>query len=302
MVMRSGLIVALLALASPGFAQDRVLVVTTTTDLRSLTEVVGGDRVVAVSLVPPTMDAEEYQPKPQDVLRLKQARLLVRVGLDYDLWVDRLLAQAGKPMISRGGPAYVDASFAIAVLELRGMSVGPGDGHAHGSGNPHYWLDPKNAETITANIVEALARIDPANAATYEANRQAFLARLNSKLTEWETKLSALKNMPIIAYHNSWPYFARRFRLDFVDFIEIKPGVPPSPSHLAGIVRSMRERGTHIVVREPHEPERDVAFVANKAGAKVVTLAASVGALPKTDDYISLFEVNVEALTSAAVR
>jgi ABC-type Zn uptake system ZnuABC Zn-binding protein ZnuA len=181
MVLRTALIVALLAVASSAFAQsrvqERVQVVTTTTDLRSLAEAVGGDRIVAVSLVPPGLDAEEYQPKPQDALRLKQAQLLVRVGLDYDLWVDRLLAQVGRPEISRGGPAYVDTSLAIAVLELRGMSVGPGDGHAHGSGNPHYWLDPKNAETITANIFEALARIDPANAATYEANRQAFLAR-----------------------------------------------------------------------------------------------------------------------------
>ncbi|HEX9070389.1 MAG TPA: metal ABC transporter substrate-binding protein [Pseudolabrys sp.] len=302
MALRSALIIALCVLASPGLAQDRVQVVTTTTDLRSLTEAVGGDRVLAVSLVPPDMDAEEYQPKPQDVLRLKAARLLVRVGLDYDLWVDRLLAQAGKPEIGRGGPAYIDASFAIAVLELRGMSVGPSDGHAHGSGNPHYWLDPKNAETITANILEVLARIDPANAATYEANRQAFLARLNAKLSEWETKLSALKTMPFVAYHNSWPYFARRFRLDIVGFIETKPGVPPSPAHLAGIVRDMQARGVRIVVREPHEPERDVAFVANKAGAQVVALAASVGALPRTDDYISLFDVNVEALTSAASR
>ena len=109
------------------------------------------------------------------------------------------------------------------------MSVGPGDGHAHGSGNPHYWLDPKNAEIITANILEALARIDPANAADYEANRLAFLARLQAKLAEWEAKLAPLKAMPIVAYHNSWPYFARRFRLDFVGFIETKPGVPPSP-------------------------------------------------------------------------
>ena len=276
--------------------------VTTTTDLRSLAEAVGGDRIVAVSLVPPNLDAEEYQPKPQDVLRLKQARLLVRVGLDYDLWLDRLLTQAGRPEIGRGGPAYVDASFAIAVLELRGMSVGPGDGHAHGSGNPHYWLDPKNAETITGNILEALARIDPGNGPTYEANRQAFLTRLNAKLTEWESKLSALKAMPIVAYHNSWPYFARRFRLDVIGFIETKPGVPPSPSHLAAIVRDMRARGARIVVREPHEPERDVAFVASKAGAHVVTLAASVGALPGADDYISLFDVNVAALAAAAKR
>ena len=277
MVLRSALLVALLAAASAAFAQERVQVVTTTTDLRSLAEAVGGDRIVAVSLVPPGMDAEEYQPKPQDALRLKQARLLVRVGLDFDLWVDRLLTQVARPEISH-------------------------DGHAHGSGNPHYWLDPKNAETITANILETLARIDPANAAAYEANRQAFLTRLNTKLAEWETRLSPLRTMPIVAYHNSWPYFARRFRLDFVGFIETKPGVPPSPSHLAGIVRDMRARGARIVVREPNEPERDVAFVASKAGAQVVTLAASVGALPRTDDYISLFDANVEALTSAATR
>ena len=302
MASRFALIVACLALASPGYAEDRIQVVTTTTDLRSLTEAVGGERVAAVSLVPANMDAEDYQPKPQDVLRLKNARLLVRVGLDYDLWVDRPLAQAGRAEIRRGGPAYVDASFGIAVLELRGMSVGPSDGHAHGSGNPHYWLDPKNAEIITGTLLEALARIDPANAAAYETNRQVFLARLNAKLAEWETKLAPLQGMPIVAYHNSWPYFARRFRLDFVGFVETKPGVPPSPSHLAGIVKTMRERNVRIVVREPQEPERDVAFVASKTGALVVKLAASVGALPRTDDYIALFDANVEALTSAAAK
>lgn len=302
MVLRSILVAALSVLASPGLAQGRVQVVTTTTVLRSLTEAVGGDRVEAISLVSPNIDAEEYQPKPQDVIRLKQAQLLVRVGLDYDLWLDRLLVQVGRPEIARAGPNYVDASFAVPVLELRGMSVGPGDGHAHGSGNPHYWLDPKNASTMTANIVEALTRIDPANAAAYEANRRVFLTRLEAKVTEWEIGLVALKNVPIVAYHNSWPYFARRFRLDLIGFIEMKPGVPPSSSHLAGIVRDMRARGVRIVVREPHEPERDVIFVANRAGAQVVTLATSVGALPRTDDYISLFDVNVETLVSAASK
>jgi ABC-type Zn uptake system ZnuABC Zn-binding protein ZnuA len=300
MGLRFLLVAAWLALTSPGFSQERIQVVTTTTDLRSLAEAVGGDRIMAVSLVPAKMDAENYQPKPQDVLRLKNARMLVRVGLDYDLWVDRLLAQTGNLEVSRGGPGYVDASFAIAVLELRGMSVGPGDGHAHGSGNPHYWLDPKNAEIITATILEALARLDPGNTARYEANRLAFLNRMRTKLVDWEAKLAPLKALPIVAYHNSWPYLARRFRLDFVGFIETKPGVPPSPSHLAGIVEVMRARGVRFVVREPHEPERDVGFVASKAGASVVTLAASVGGLPQTGDYISLFDANVEALRSAA--
>ncbi len=299
-VLRFAFLAGALALAWPALAQERLAVVTTTTDLRSLTEAVGGEHVVVVSLVPPNMDAEEYQAKPQDVLRLRSARMLVRVGLDYDLWAERLLLQAGNSTIRRGGPGYVDASFGVTVLELRGMSVGPGDGHAHGSGNPHYWLDPKNAEIVTGTILETLSRLDPANAASYEANRAAFLARLQAKLADWDAKLAPLKAVPLVAYHNSWPYFARRFRLDFVAFIEIKPGVPPSPSHLAGIVRTMKERGVRIVVREPHEPKRDVDFVAGKAGAKVVTLAASVGALPQAGDYIALFDTNVAALIAAA--
>jgi ABC-type Zn uptake system ZnuABC Zn-binding protein ZnuA len=145
-----------------------------------------------------------------------------------------------------------------------------------------------------------LARIDPAHAKAYEANRLAFLARLSAKLAEWEARLAPLRSMPLIAYHNSWPYLARRFRLDFAGFLEIKPGVPSTPSHLAGIIETMRTRGVRIVVRELHEPERDVAFVAAKAGASVVVLAASVGALPGTGDYLALFDMDIAALVDAA--
>jgi zinc/manganese transport system substrate-binding protein/zinc transport system substrate-binding protein len=297
---RQALAALALLLALPCAAQERLAVVATTSDLKSLVETVGGDRVAAVNLAPPSIDVEAYQPKPQDVLRLKSARLLVRVGLDYDLWADRLLAQAGRPEIARGGPFYVDASRGIAVLELRGMSVGPSDGHAHGSGNPHYWLDPENAEIITATLLEALARIDPDHAADYETRRTAFVARLHAKLGEWQATLAPLKGTPIVAYHNSWPYFARRFHLDLLDFIETRPGVPPSPAHLAGLIQNMRAHGAHLVVREPYDPERDVAFVAGKAGATVATLAASVGALPAASDYLALFDADVEALKTAA--
>jgi ABC-type Zn uptake system ZnuABC Zn-binding protein ZnuA len=291
-----------LFLALPCAAQDRIAVVATTSDLKSLVEAVGGDRIAAVNLAPPSIDVETYQPKPQDVLRLKSARLFVRVGLDYDLWADRLLAQAGRPEIARGGPFYVDASRGIAVLELRGMSVGPSDGHAHGSGNPHYWLDPENAGIITATLLEALARIDPDHAADYEARRTAFVARLHEKLGTWQAALAPLKGMPIVAYHNSWPYFARRFRLDLVDFIESKPGVPPSAAHLAGLIQTMRSRGAHVIIREPYDPERDVAFIAGKAGATIATLATSVGALPAASDYLALFDANVEALKIEALK
>ena len=289
---------------SASLADDKLRIVTTTTDLASLTEAVGGERVAVTSLVPASFDPEEYQPKPHDIARLKDARMVVQVGLDYDLWFDRLLTRAalthpGARELRRGRGGHVDASAAIATLDVRGMSVGPGDGHAHGSGNPHYWLDPKNATIITGNILEALARLDPANAREYEANRLAFLDRLDDKLREWEAKAAQLQGTALIAYHNSWAYFARRFRLDFVGFIEPRPGVPPSPAYLAGLIKTMRERNVRLIVRQPHEPEKNVAFLAQKTDAAVVLLAGSVGATPAAKDYVSLFDANLDALLAA---
>jgi ABC-type Zn uptake system ZnuABC Zn-binding protein ZnuA len=289
-------ILGLLACAPSALAQQRLAVVTTTTDLKSLVEMVGGDRVAAASLVPPAMDAEDYQPRPQDLARLKDAQLVVRVGLDYDLWFDRLLKQANKPDLLRGGAGYVDASFGIALLEVRGSAVGDQGGHAHGSGNPHYWLDPANAEIVTGFLLEAMARRDPPNAKYYEAQRIAFLDRLKVKIATWEAALKGVQGQPILAYHNSWAYLARRFRLNIAGTIEPKAGVPPSPSHLAQLVRMMNEQKVRLIVRQPFEPAKLPAFLASKAGAKVVVLAASVGAVPEAADYFALFDYNVKAL------
>src|SRR6267142_4525739 len=291
-------VVTLMLAHGVAWAQERLAIVTTTGDLRSLTEAVGGARVEVTALTPPGFDPEEYQRRPQDLVRVRKAQAVVRVGLDFDLWVDRLLAQTSGS-VRRGAPGYVDASFGIVTLDVHGLSIG-GDGHAHGSGNPHYWLDPRNAEIITANIQAALASIDPANADAYAANRIAFLSRLDGKLKNWDERLAALRGIPLVAYHNSWPYFARRFRLEFIGTVEPKPGVPPSPAHLASLIGVMNARGARIIVRQPHEPEKDAAFVVQRTGGMVAVLAASVGALPGADDYLSLFDVNVTALRAAA--
>jgi len=280
-------------------AQDKLPIVATTTDLRSLAEAVGGNRVNVISIVPPNTDAEEYQPRPQDINRIREAKLLLRVGADYDLWLDRLAAQAKRPELRRGGERYVDCSFGIALLDVRGAQVGPAAGHAHASGNPHYWLDPANAEMITSVILEALARIDPANARYYEGERLKFLDRLGTKMREWELTLAPAQGKPLIAYHNSWSYFARRFRLNFAGAIEPRPGVPPSASHLAALVKLMQSQQVRLIVRQPHEPAKNADFLAGKTGARVVLLAASVGAVPQAKDYIALFDYNTETLASA---
>lgn len=293
------MLAAALIAAGAAVAQDRLPIVATTADLRSLADAVGGNRVAVVAIVPPNTDAEEYQPRPQDLNRIREARLLLRVGADYDLWLDKLVAQAKRPELRRGGAGHVDCSFAIALLDVRGAQVGPTGGHAHGSGNPHYWLDPQNAEIITGVILEALARNDPPHARYYERERLKFLDRLSTKVREWERKLAPAQGKPIIAYHNSWAYFARRFRLNFAGTIEPRPGVPPSAAHLAALLKLMQAQQVRVIVRQPHESPKNADFLAVKTGAKVVLLAASVGAVSGANDYLSLFDYNAETLANA---
>lgn len=291
------LLLGLLLLMQQG-AFAALPVVTTTADLKSLVEAVGGPHVNVTTLVPAGSEAEAYAPRPQDIDRLRAAAMVVRIGLDYDLWLNRLLRQSGRNDLQRGGAAYVDASNAIVLLEVKGGGIG-GDGHAHGAGNPHYWLDPENAAVITGNIVEALARLDPPNAKYYETQRNIFLTRLGERIKHWSAKLAPYAGKPLLTYHNSWPYLARRFRLNFVGTIESRPGVAPSAAELARLITRMQTQQVNVIVRHPQEPSRDVDFLARKTGARIATLAASVGDLPNATDYLSLFDTNVAALLTA---
>jgi ABC-type Zn uptake system ZnuABC Zn-binding protein ZnuA len=297
----AGLAALALALAPAAVAQPLRLVATTA-ELRSLAEAVGGDSISAIHLIPAGQDGETFQPRPQDLALLREAKAVLRVGVDYDLWLDRLLAQSGNRALQRGGAGYIDASVDVALLDVRAGGVGPGDGHAHGRGNPHYWLDPVNANAVTGTILEALIRLDPPNAKRYEANRLAFLKRLDEKMAEWTRALAPGNGRALIAYHDTWPYLARRFRLRFLGIIETRPGVAASPSHLANLAQAGKKERVAAIVREPHEPARDAAFLASKTGAAVVVLASGVGSVPEARDYLSLIDYNVRALAGALAR
>jgi ABC-type Zn uptake system ZnuABC Zn-binding protein ZnuA len=280
-----------------------IAVVTTTQDLKSLTEAIGKELVNVVSLVPPRTDAEAYEPRPSDLLHLKDAALIVRVGLGYDDWLDRLLAQHGNARLLRGGPGHVDASVGIPLLEVQSRSVeSQPSGHAHGLANPHYWLDPANARFITASIADGLARAAPDQAPLFAANRQAFLHVLDDRLGTWEARLAPYAGMAVVAYHNSWPYFARRFRLNIIATIEPKEDVPPSPVRLARIAAEMRATHALGVLVTPQEPREAAEAVAARAGVHIAVMAGSVGELPGAGDYLSLFETDVSALLVSLSR
>ena len=269
--------------------------VTTTTDLKSLVEVVGGDSVRVTALVAGSSDAEDYVARPQDVLHVKRAQVIVRVGLDYDLWLDALLKKSANSRVQKGTPGYVDASQGMMLLDVqpRGLSDA---GHGHGIGNPHYWLDPKNAELMTGHILLALADAAPQDAKRFEAQRTAFLDRLKQREAQWLRRVQPLQGRTLIAYHNSWPYLARRLQLNFVGAIEPRPGVAPPPAHLARLLDIAKKERVAGIVLGTREPRRDAEFLAKKLGVPIVVLAESVGATPAIQRYEDLMEFNVTAL------
>jgi ABC-type Zn uptake system ZnuABC Zn-binding protein ZnuA len=291
---------AILWPSQPATAQG-LRIVATTPDLASLARSLAGDLAQIEQIIPAAVDPEAFEPKPSDLIKLRGASLVLRIGLGYDHWLDKLLASHADPIVQRGGAGYVDASAGIPLLEIKGRSIeaATADGHAHGLANPHYWLDPANAETVTGGIAEAMLAVAPEQRPKIIRQREAFVSLVKQKIAQWEDMLRPYRAARLIAYHNTWPYFARRFRLDIVDVIETKEGVPPSPARLAKLAALMRKDNIRLIVHEPYEPDEASQLLARRTGAVVLKLAPSVGSVPEVPDYISLFDHDVSMLARA---
>ena len=299
------------ALVSTASAQQdqRLRVVTTTGDLRVLAKAVGAERVTVTSLVPAGDRPERYAPRLQEASILKGARVVVRAGPAIDGWFDKLLTLSaqknGRTGIERGEKGHVDASAAVAASDPMLVSAGFAARNRRsqrGAATLHFWLDPKTAESITAAIVKTFSEVDPDNRKYYEQNRSAFLSRLNSKMGEWNARLAPLRGEPLLAFHDDWEYFARRFGLNIVDFITERDGAPPKLGRIGELTKLMKDKNIRFILAEANQPERHSNMLAQRTGAKVVQLAGSVGMLPNTDDYIALFDANVNALATAYER
>lgn len=280
-------------------AKDKLHVVTSLPDLKSIAEVVGGEKVDVFAIATGFQNPHFVDPKPSYILKLSKADLFATVGLDLETgWVPPLLNSARNAKILKGGPGYVDASTNVPLLQVP-SSVNRGEGDIHIYGNPHYWLDPSNGKIIAQNIYEALVRLAPEDQAYFEANLKKFDEQIDTRLKDWTMKMQPFKGRKIIAYHNEWPYFEQRFGLQIVDFLEPKPGIPPTPSQLAKVIAEMKRDGMKIIITSPYFTAESAALVARNAGGKVVTLATSVGADPSIKTYFDLFDYNVAQMIEA---
>jgi zinc/manganese transport system substrate-binding protein len=292
-------LVALMLAIAPGAAR-KLRVVATTNDLKWAVEQIGGKNVEVVALMHPLQNPHTVQPRPSFIVQLNRADLLVRIGLDYEeTWLPPLVEESRNPKIRRGGVGDVDASIGIPLLEIPQGRVTREQGEVHIFGNPHYWLDPENMKIIARNIANGLRRIDPANADEYERNLKR-LERLMDDLLDETLKLAApLRGEKFVAYHTTWSYLANRYGFRIIGYLEPKPGIPPSASHLADLIVRMRQEKVKVIVKEPFYENRIPNMVAQRTGAKVVEICPTVGGEPDTETYPKLLRHILTKLVNA---
>ena len=295
-VVGFGLALAFLTV-STGYGQLKV--VTTLPDLESIAKFIGGEQVDVYSIATGFQNPHFVDPKPSYILRLARADVFVTVGLDLEIgWVPSLLNSARNAKIQKGGEGYVDASLGVPLLQIP-TSASRAQGDIHVYGNPHYWLNPLNGKVIARNILDAFVRTDPDHRSIYESNLKEFNETLDARMKLWAASMLPYKGRKIIAYHNEWPYFEQCFGLQIVDFLEPKPGIPPTPSQLLKIINTMKRDRIKIIVISPYFTTESADLVARSVGGKVITLATSVGANEKIKTYFELFDHNVSQLEEA---
>jgi ABC-type Zn uptake system ZnuABC Zn-binding protein ZnuA len=275
-------------------------VVTSTTDLHDIAKEVGGNHIAATHIGEGYQDPHFIEAKPSFVLQLRNADVWAFVGLDLEIgWMPLLLQGARNPKLQLGRPGYLDVSKVVPVLDIARGNVDRSQGDVHPLGNPHYWLDPENGRRIATLFRQTFSQLDPKNAAAYSANEKAFIQRLDAAERSWQPALAKIKGKPVVAWHTSWRYFAEYTGMNIVGFMEPKPGVPPSPSHLAGLVQTIKRTGAKVIVMEPFYDRKMADFVASKTGAKVLVLPPSVGGAKGLNDYIKLMTNDIQQLAAA---
>jgi zinc/manganese transport system substrate-binding protein len=268
-------------------------------DLGALTEAVGGDLVEVDTLARADQNPHDFDTRPSLMVKLRRADLLVRNGVDGDPWVEPLVRRAGNGRLAPSGPGHLDVSRGIQVL---GVPQGPVDrsrGDVHPEGNPHFTLDPGNAAIVTANIVERLARLAPEHRATLETRRREWLAQLDAAIRRWQETLAPYRGARVVTYHDTLVYFLDRFGLVSAGTVEDRPGIPPSPAHVADLIHRMKSEQVRVVIYEPWADRKLVERIARETGAQAVGLATAVGATKEATSYLHLFEFNVSALARA---
>jgi zinc/manganese transport system substrate-binding protein len=295
------LLMAAIPLLVASTAQAELHVVGTTEDMAALAREVGGDKVKVDAIGRGYQDPHFVEAKPSFIFLLSKADLLIAVGRELEIsWLPPLVTQSRNAKIQPGSSGYLDASQNVRILDVPTGPVTRAMGDVHPSGNPHYWLDPKNGRLVAQAIKAKLTELDRANAAYYDQRYADFDKRLGEAEKRWDASMAPYKNAKIVTYHRSWTNFADRFKLDVIGYVEPKPGVPPSPQHTIDLMKEMKAQGVKVLMVEPYFDLKTPNAIGRETGAGVLVMPPSVGGEKAITDYIKLFDYDVDLFVKTA--
>ena len=297
---KAQIVIAALLLATNAFAASKLNVVTTTEDLSAIAREIGGDKVDAESIAKGYQDPHFVEPKPSYILRLQKANLLIAVGLQLEIgWLPPLVTQSRNPRIQPSAPGYLEVSNFCHITEIPQGQVTRAMGDVHPMGNPHYWLDPDNGRRIGKALQDQFSQMQPADSAYFAQRYADFDKRLTASIKAWDAKIAPYKGRKVITYHRSWPNFCERFGIQVAEYVEPKPGIPPSPSHTLDLINLMKRENIKLILVEPYFDLRTPNSIAQQTGGQVITLMPSVGGVKEIKDYFQLFEYDINLLVDA---
>lgn len=317
-------------------AAEPLKVVASVPELGALLRLIGGDQVSVTVLAKPTEDPHFVEARPSYVKALNEADLYVQIGLELETgYAPVLLNNARNEKVLAGRPGYLDASVAIAPLDVPGVPIDRSMGDVHPLGNPHYLLDPLNGLKVAALLRDTLSGLRPDDRAAFARRYDDFKQQLDEDLvgSALAKKYDAVKLATLFEYgklvpfleqqgdaallggwlgalapyhgakavgdHPMWTYIARRFGLVMAGYLEPKPGVPPTTKHLQELIDLMKAEQVRLILASAYYDPRHAEFVASQTGAAVVRMANQAGARPGTDDYLAMMNYNVEQLAAA---
>jgi zinc/manganese transport system substrate-binding protein len=294
-------LLALIFLVAPLRSEGKKLnVVTATTDLAALAQEVGGDKIQVESIAKGYQDPHFVEAKPSFLLKLRQADLLLVVGLQLEIgWLPPLINQSGNARIQVGAPGYLDASQFAEILDIPTGPVTRAMGDVHPLGNPHYWLDPDNGRRIARGLAAKFGELDPSNSGYYQQRFQDFDQRLTAAEQKWDAEMKPFRGRKVVTYHNSFPNFAKHFGLNVIGYVEPRPGIPPTPSHTIELIGLMKRESCKVILVEPYFDLKTPQSIARDTGGLVVQYLPSVGGEKDVTDYFKLFDYDIALLTKA---
>ena len=280
-------------------AHAKLNVVATLPDYGAVARDIGGDKVEVTVLAKPTEDPHFVDARPSFIVKLRSADVLIEGGAELEIgWLPPLLQNARKPKLETGKPGRVVASQGLRLMNIP-TTLTRAAGDVHALGNPHFMMDPIIVKAVAKHVAEAFATTDAANAAEYRANYAKFEQSVDAKLQDWGRALLPFKGRQFVAYHDSWPYFAHRFGMVSEIFLEPKPGIPPSPSHLVKVIGEIKTTHTKAILVEPFHNRKIAEKVASSTGAHIADVSQFPGALPVTDSYVAFMDTIVARVAAA---